>query len=273
MRRTRILATIGPASNDPTTIRALIAAGADAFRLNFSHGTAEEHADRAASSGRSRETMGRDVAVLQDLGGPKIRTGPARRPDPSGSGRSPDDRTRRRSSAARIDCPVHSRPCSRRCRPGDRLLIDDGRIELEVETATPDTHRRARGRPAACAVAARGSTCRTAALQTSALTDKDRRDLAAGIAMGVDLVAVSFVQSARDMVDVRMAATAAGAPALPLIAKIEKPRAVDHIDDIMAVSDGLMVARGDLGRRSAARDAARRPEAHRQAPRAIAACR
>jgi pyruvate kinase len=245
MRRTRILATIGPASNDATTIRALISAGADAFRLNFSHGTAADHAASCRIIRTVAESMGRDVAVLQDLGGPKIRTGPVAEPIRLEAGdRLTIDHGDFVGGAGRIACAFDALFSS--VSPGDRLLIDDGRIEFEVESAATD-RLVLRAVTGGLVEGGKGINLPTAPLRTSALTDKDRHDLQAGIAMGVDLVAVSFVQSARDMVDVRTAAAAAGASGLPLIAKIEKPRAVDQIDDIIAVSDGLMVARGDLG--------------------------
>jgi len=245
MRRTRILATIGPASNDPATIKALISAGADAFRLNFSHGNADYHGATCSLVRAVAREMGRDIAILQDLGGPKIRTGSVAEPfRVEAGGRLTIERGDFVGGNGRVSCSFEDLYTS--VTKGDRLLIDDGRIELDVESATTD-------RIIACAAtggqiqSGKGINVPTAELKTSAMTDKDRRDLAAGIKMGVDLVAVSFVQTARDIVDVRSAATAAGAPGLPLIAKIEKPRAVDHIDDILSVSDGMMVARGDLG--------------------------
>jgi len=245
MRRTRILATLGPASNDAATIQALISAGADAFRLNFSHGKAEGHAVTCALVRSVARDMGRDIAILQDLGGPKIRTGALSEPFRLEAGdRLTIERGDFVGGHGRVACSFDALFTS--VTRGDRLLIDDGRIELDVETASAD-------RLVALAVtggqiqSGKGINVPTTTLKTSALTEKDRRDLAAGVAMGVDLVAVSFVQTARDMVDARNAATAAGVPGLPLIAKIETPRAVEHIDDILAVSDGLMVARGDLG--------------------------
>lgn len=245
MRRTRILATLGPSSDDAATIQALMSAGADAFRLNFSHGTVDGHAASCALVRAVARDMGRDIAILQDLGGPKIRTGPLSEPFKLAAGdRLAIEHGSFAGGAGRISCAFDALFTS--VVKGDRLLIDDGRIELEVETASPDRIV-ARTVTGGQMQSGKGINVPTTALKTSALTDKDRRDLSAGIAMGVDLVAVSFVQTARDMVDVRNAATAAGVPGLPLIAKIETPRAVEHIDDILAVSDGLMVARGDLG--------------------------
>jgi pyruvate kinase len=245
MRRTRILATIGPASNNAGTIRALLDAGADAFRLNFSHGNRTDHAATCRLIRDVAAAAGREVAVLQDLGGPKIRIGPMAEPALlSPGGRLTIERGEFQGTAARVACSFGALFSS--VAPGDRLLIDDGRLELTVEDVAAD-------RIVATVVAGgilhsgKGINVPTASVRTSALTDKDRADLAAGISMGVDLVAVSFVQCAQDLIDVRQAADALGASNLPLVAKIEKPQAVERIEEILDVSDGLMVARGDLG--------------------------
>ncbi len=244
-RRTRILATLGPSSSSVATIRDLIAAGADAFRLNFSHGTRESHAALCQHIREAAESLDRTTSIVQDLGGPKIRTGAVAAPIVLAAG---DRLTIARGDfvggAGRVSCAFEALFVS--VTPGDRLLVDDGQIELEVRQATTDT---------LVTEVVTGGTLEShkginvphVRLRTSALTDKDRLDLVAGIQMGVDLVAVSFVQAASDLIEVRAAAEAAGAAGLPIIAKIEKPRAVEDIDAIAAVSDGLMVARGDLG--------------------------
>ncbi len=245
MRRTRILATLGPASDSPDTIRRLLEAGADAFRLNFSHGT---HASHARACERVRQAAAADrhvVAILQDLAGPKIRVGPLQAPlalaegDPlaielgdfaGGPGRIS-------TSFGALFTSVG---------PGHRLLVDDGRIEVRVEEASP-------GRLATRVVTGgilegrKGINVPDVPLRTSALTEQDVADLRAGLEMGVDLVAVSFVQSADDVHAARAAAAAAGAPALPVVAKIEKPQAVEQIEPILDAADGIMIARGDLG--------------------------
>ena len=189
--------------------------------------------------------MGRDVAVLQDLGGPKIRIGLMAEPALVVSGdRLVIERGAFPGTATRVSCSFGALFAS--VARGDTLLIDDGRIELVVEEAGAE-------RTVAKIVAGgllqsgKGINLPSASMRTSALTEKDRTDLAAGIAMGVDLVAVSFVQTPQDLVDAREAAGALGAPALPIVAKIEKPQAVERIEQILDVSDGLMVARGDLG--------------------------
>ena len=247
MRRTKILATLGPASSDPATIRAVIDAGADGCRLNFSHGSAADHAATCRMIREQARAAGRQVEVLQDLGGPKIRTG--RLPAPVALVRgarlvlehSDADGT---GDPERI--PSAFGPLFTSVEPGQRLLLDDGRLELVVTALEP-------GRLITRVVeggmldSRKGINVPGHVVRTPAMTDKDHDDLRAGIAMGVDVVALSFVQSPDDVAHARDAARAAGAPDLPIIAKIERPAAVDRIDDIVAVSDGIMVARGDLG--------------------------
>jgi pyruvate kinase len=245
MRRTRILATIGPACADHATIAALLAAGTDAFRLNFSHGTIETHAEAVRRIREVAAVAGRGAAILQDLSGPKIRIGPLVQPvDLSdgtdlviAQGEFPGQAGRVSSDSDALFTSV---------RVGHTLLLDDGKIELEVTGVAPgaiSTRVVAGGR----LESHKGINVPGVALRTSALTPKDINDLRAGIAMGVDLVALSFVQSADDVRAAKAAAASAGAPDMPIIAKIEKPQAVEHVDDILQVADGLMVARGDLG--------------------------
>jgi pyruvate kinase len=245
MRRTRIIVTAGPSCDDAARIRALIDAGADAFRLNFSHGTAATHAATCARIREAAKAAGRTVAVLQDLGGPKIRIGvvdpPINLADDSTlvieKGDFPGE-------AGRVSCSFDALFTS--VRPGHRLLVDDGKIELDVRAVAP-------GRIETRVVAGgpleshKGINVPDAAVRTSALTPKDLDDLRAGIAMGVDAIAVSFVQSPEDVLAARAAAAAAGAESVAIIAKIERPQAVERIEEILAVVDGLMVARGDLG--------------------------
>ena len=245
MRRTRILATLGPASSDPAIIRELLDAGADAFRLNFSHGTVADHATMCRRVREAAAAAGREVAVLQDLSGPKIRIGPLERPIPLTEGQTlvieHGDFT---GGPGRVSCAFDALFTS--VQAGHRLLVDDGHLELEVTAVAPGklTTKIVIG---GALGAHKGINVPGVPLRTSALTAKDRDDLKAGIEMGVDLVALSFVQSADDIVAAHAAAASAGAPDLPIIAKIEKPQAVAQIDEILEVADGLMVARGDLG--------------------------
>lgn len=238
---------MGPATKDPAMIRALIDAGANACRLNFSHGSVEDHAAMCRLVREQSRAAGRHVEILQDLGGPKIRTGRVPAPlvlrpgalllvDHSDAGGTGDPE--------RITCAFG--PLFTSVAAGQRLLLDDGRLELVVTGVEP-------GRLITRVVegglldSRKGINVPGSVVRTPALTDKDRDDLRAGIAMGVDVVALSFVQSPDDVAQVREAARAAGAPDIPIVAKIERPSAVDRIDEIVAVSDGIMVARGDLG--------------------------
>lgn len=244
MRRTRILATAGPSTPLPV-LRELIRAGADAFRLNFSHGT---HASQAEMYRQIRDAAmaeGRPVAVVQDLGGPKIRTGDVSGPFTLNGG---DALTIARGAfmggPGRVSCSFDALFTS--ARVGDRLLVNDGRIELEVIAAGPealDTRVVAGG----ILSSHKGINLPGVTMRTSAVTLKDEDDLRFGISLGIDFVAVSFVQSADDVSHARRVAAQAGAPDLPIIAKIERPQAVEQIESILDVADGVMVARGDLG--------------------------
>jgi pyruvate kinase len=247
VRQTKIIATIGPASENDEVIRALIGAGVDVFRLNFSHGTHESH---GAAIGRIRAAAaaaGRHVAILQDLSGPKIRTGrlTGGRPLTLIAGQplvievgdfagEPG-----RIATAYADLP-------KAVRPGDPLLLDDGRIQLNVESATD--------RAIYTTVVdggelgeRKGINAPGAELPVTGLTDKDISDLTFGVAAGVDFVALSFVQRAADLQQARDVLRAEGTPTLPLVAKLERPQAVAHLADILRASDAVMVARGDLG--------------------------
>jgi len=254
MRRTRILSTIGPACDTLEGIRGLIEAGTDAFRLNFSHGTREGHAEVAKRVRSAASESGRPVAVLQDLSGPKIRIGAVNPPIDLhagdrlvinlGDAPGVADLGDAPRGAGHVSCSFEALFAS--VTAGVRLLLDDGRIELEVTRASASSLE-TRVITGGLLESHKGINVPGVVLKTDAMTAKDEADLAAGVAMGVDLVAVSFVQSADDMRRVRAAAARFGAPSLPLIAKIEKPRAVDELEAILDVSDGLMVARGDLG--------------------------
>ncbi len=246
MRRTKIIATVGPASDDDATLDALIAAGVNVVRLNFSHGTQESQAATFARVRSAAARAGRDVAILQDLGGPKIRTGRLKNGQPIDL--KPADSLRivtgdLEGDAARISTTFEG--LARGVRPGDRLLLADGVIELRVDASN--------GREIQTTVVDggklgehKGISAPGVDLPVSAVTLKDADDLRFGLSLGVDMVAVSFVQTAadlrlaRDLVDADSAGT-------PLVAKLERPQALDHLDEILAASDAVMVARGDLG--------------------------
>ena len=247
MRHTKIIATVGPASDTTETLEALIAAGADIFRLNFSHGTHDTH---AATFARVREASRRaccEVAILQDLGGPKIRTGrlAGGKTITLAPGQSVTITTGDGAGGpGRLFTTFEG--LAKSVRPNDRLLLADGRVELRVESSD--------GREIqAVAVEGgeigehKGINAPGVSLPNSAVTAKDVADLKFGLSLGVDMVALSFVQTAADLHDARAIMADAGAMDVPLIAKLERPLALEHLDEIFNACDAVMVARGDLG--------------------------
>ena len=244
-RYTKIVATLGPASSPLAVIRDLLEAGVDVFRLNFSHGSHDSHAAVYRNIRDVATETGRTIAVLQDLSGPKIRTGPLDGGEVTLTpGRPVRIAAGQRSGTA--DCIYTSyEPLVRSAKPGDRLLLDDGRIELRVE------ERRDDGLVAVVVNGGplgqhKGINAPGVALAGAALTEKDAQDLCFGLGLGVDLVAMSFVQTASDVVGALDVMREAGRT-VPVIAKIERPAAVENLDSILEVAQGVMVARGDLG--------------------------
>jgi len=246
MTRTKIVATLGPASSAPATLDALIRAGVDVFRLNFSHGTHESHAATFAAVRDASRRAGRHVAILQDLSGPKIRTGSLAGGQPLTLNSGDDLRLAAGEAAGgpgRVFTPYA--PLIESAQPGDRLLLDDGKIELRVTG-------REQGELVTTVVTGgklaehKGINAPGVKLPASAITPKDEVDLKFGLELGVDLVALSFVQTPEDVQKARAIARAAKKD-VPLVAKIERPQALDHLDAILAAADGVMVARGDLG--------------------------
>ena len=247
MRHTKIVATIGPATSSDATLRELVAAGVDVFRLNFSHGTHESHGEAVARIRAAAGEARRCVAILQDLSGPKIRTGPLP------GGRPIDllagDELRIAvgefpGGPGFVSTPYEELP--RALHRGDTLLLDDGRIQLQVEEST-STEIRTRVVDGGSLGEHKGINAPGVPLPAAGLTPKDAGDLAFGLRAGVDYVALSFVQRAADVQQARDAAARAGAPHVPLVAKLERPEAVAHLDEIIAACDAVMVARGDLG--------------------------
>jgi pyruvate kinase len=247
VRHTKIIATIGPATSSEASIRELLVAGVDVFRLNFSHGNHETHAETLARVRAAADEHGRCVAVLQDLSGPKIRTGRLQggQPIPLNNG----DELRIAvgdfvGGSGRVSTSYADLP--KAVRKGDPLLLDDGRIQLRVED-NDGTELRTTVIDGGMLGEHKGINAPGVPLAGSALTPKDRADLEYGVRLGVDFIAMSFVQRPQDVVDARSALEATGAATLPIIAKIERPSALECIDQIFDVCDGIMVARGDLG--------------------------
>jgi pyruvate kinase len=245
MPRTKIVCTIGPSSRSPEMLERLVAAGMDVARLNFSHGSHEEHGAVVACLRQIAERAGKPVAILQDLAGIKIRVGEMA----AGVARLERDAvftltTRAVPGDAReISVSLPDLPGC--VRPGDRLLLADGELELTAESVT-ETDICCRVVVGGVLSSHKGINLPSRSIAAQGLTDKDREDLAFGIAQGMDYVALSFVRSAEDVRQARAFIAERGAR-IPLIAKIEKHEAISRIDEILRESDGIMVARGDLG--------------------------
>ena len=245
MHRTRsakIIATLGPSSSTEATIEKLFLAGVDAFRLNFSHGTHAEHQERHTMIRRIEKKVGRPISILMDLQGPKLRIG--RFKDASitlqegqtfvlDQQDTPGDNTRVFLPHPEIFKAV---------KKGDNLLIDDGKIRLRLSNVSPTCLETQviTGGPIS---AHKGLNVPSAALEISAMTSKDRKDLEFGLKLGMDWVALSFVQHPNDILEAKkIIGDQAG-----IFSKLEKPMAIDHLEEIVRLSDAIMVARGDLG--------------------------
>jgi pyruvate kinase len=253
--KTKILATLGPASRDIEVLLRLFDAGMDAARLNFSHGTHDDHARGVEIARRAAEKAGRPVCLVQDLQGPKIRIGQLATPSidvPTGSRLTittePMDGVPGRVSTSFT-------ALSEDARPGDRLLLDDGKIQLTVAAV--------QGKDVVCDVVVggilfprKGINLPGVRVKVPSFTDKDLDDLAFGLKIGIDYIALSFVRSAEDVHALRAVIRERwpAAAGTPIIAKVEKPEAIDQMEEIIRAADAVMVARGDLGVEMAAED-------------------
>ncbi|MCS7315004.1 MAG: pyruvate kinase, partial [Bryobacteraceae bacterium] len=245
MPNTKIVATLGPASGSPETIRALIEAGVDVFRLNMAHGSREEHAARIRLIRKLSPDPPLRPAILADLQGPKLRLGAFR-----GGQAVLETGAEFLLSTEPVEGTSHAASVNyqgfaRDVQPGDTVLLADGAVTLRVESTDGVTAR--------CRVVAggkisdrKGVNVPGARLSLSALTEKDLADLRMATQAAVDLVGLSFVRSAADIAHLREQMDALGCR-LPVVAKIEKPEALQELDAILEAADGVMVARGDLG--------------------------
>lgn len=244
-RRTRIVATVGPASRDPEKLEALLEAGVNVFRLNMSHGTHEQHREVIGRVRGISARLGRHVTLLGDLCGPKIRVGHFAGGEMTlVSGQKVTVTTRDVPGGDGL-IPSQYAALANDVRAGNRILLDDGLLELRVE--------RVEGTEVGCVVVhggrlkdKKGMNLPGVPLSTPALTQKDRQDARFLLAEGVDWLALSFVRRPADIADLRKEIESAG-QSTPIIAKIEKPEAVEALAGILEAADGVMVARGDLG--------------------------
>ena len=247
LRRTKILATLGPATDKPGVLEGLFAAGVDVVRMNFSHGTAQDHIDRANKIRELSQKTGRRVGILCDLQGPKIRIARFKNSKvwleegqdfylDINLGENDGDETQ---------VGITYQPLATEVKPGNRLLLDDGRIVLDVvETDGKRIH---------CTVVVGGALSNNkginllgGGLSAAALTEKDKEDIKTIGQINADFVAISFPRSGADLEEARRLIEAVGCSAA-IVAKVERAEAMEVIDEIILASDGIMVARGDLG--------------------------
>ncbi len=247
LRRTKIVATIGPATSSPEVLKALIEAGATTLRLNFSHGS---HADHQRSIRLIRQTafeLNQPVGILQDLQGPKIRLGQFETgPVVVKKGDRFTLTSRSLAGTQEVSCVTYDR-LAEEVPAGATILLDDGRVEMrveEVDRAAKELH---------CRIVVGGTLSNNKGvnfpgvyLSVKAMTDKDREDLMFGLDQGVDWVALSFVRNPQDVLEIKDLISSAGKQ-VPVVAKIEKHEAIEQMEAILALCDGVMVARGDLG--------------------------
>ena len=246
--RTKIVCTIGPASQSMEVLKGLIRAGMDVTRLNFSHGTRDEHLRNLENIRIAATITGEPLTILQDLGGPKIRIGDLATPSIELKAKSTVAITTEeiQGTSERISTTYHNLP--KDIRAGDAILLDDGKLQLEVlriesnETICKVIH-------GGTLLPHKGMNLPGVALSVPSLTEKDKEDLLFGLGQDIDYVALSFVRTARDIVTLREFITEHGKQGtrIPIIAKIEKPEAIKNIDAIIEETDAVMVARGDLG--------------------------
>ena len=245
-RKTKIVATIGPASNTRPLLERLVEAGMNVARLNFSHGSYEDHVEVIRTIRSISRTMSRPIGILLDLQGPKIRVGKLENGEPVRLKRNQSFAiTNRDMAGTAAMVSTTYRALVTDVRKGDTILLDDGLIRLQVE--------KTRSRTVECRVInggwlkeKKGINLPGVNVSAPSLTEKDKRDVNFGIKNGVDYFALSFVRTADHLRQIKAILNKQGA-AIPVIAKIEKPEAVENLDAILAVADGIMVARGDQG--------------------------
>ncbi len=246
-RRTKIVATIGPATSDPAVLRELILAGATTLRLNFSHGSHEDHLKNIRSIRQVSYNLNQPVAILQDLQGPKIRLGKFENGAITLQKGDPFTLTSRDIPGSETISSITYPTLAEEVPEGSTILLDDGKVEMtvdRVDQAAGELY---------CTVVVGGVLSNSKGvnfpgvyLSVKALTEKDRQDLMFGLDQGVDWVALSFVRNPQDVIEIKELIAGAG-KSTPVIVKIEKHEAIEQMEEILSLSDGVMVARGDLG--------------------------
>ncbi|MGB3534308.1 MAG: pyruvate kinase [Microcoleaceae cyanobacterium] len=247
LHRTKIVATIGPATQSPDVLRALIEAGATTLRLNFSHGTLEDHQRSIRLIRQTSFELNQPVGILQDLQGPKIRLGKFENGSIELKRDDPFILTSHILPGTEKISSVTYEPLASEVPEGANILLDDGKVEMKVEKVDPVAKQ------LHCRVVVGGTLSNSKGvnfpgvyLSIKALTDKDRKDLMFGLDQGVDWVALSFVRNPQDILEIKELIASAGKE-VPVIAKIEKHEAIEQMEEILTLCNGAMVARGDLG--------------------------
>jgi pyruvate kinase len=245
MLKTKVVCTIGPASQSPAILEQLIQAGMNVARLNFSHGTQSSHQEAMVNLRRLAKRSNKPLAILQDLAGPKIRIGQIKEGSITLESGALFTLTGRQVPGDSNQVSLSYPDLPQEVQPGDSLLLSDGTLELEVmETTSQDI--KCRVVVGGTLSSLKGVNLPARSLRVPILTDKDKNDLAFGIEQEVDYIALSFVRNVDDVLQVKRFMEKHNC-SIPIIAKIEKHEAVANIDEIIAVVDGIMVARGDLG--------------------------
>jgi pyruvate kinase len=250
-RKAKIVATIGPASQFDLIVERLLVAGMDVARLNFSHGTHETHAARISQLRAISTRLGRPLAILQDLQGPKIRVGVLPAPLALVTGQTvqlyPEGGSQPTIDKNQAFIPVDFPQLFDSVKPGARILLDDGRVALSA-ISVKERLVSAEVRTGGLLTSNKGINLPGVLLDIPAFTEKDAEDLKFGLSFGVEFVAISFVRQAEDVKQVRQEIDCQSPADCPLvIAKLERPEALDNLDEILDAADGVMVARGDLG--------------------------
>ena len=242
--KTKIVATIGPATSSPEMLQKIILAGVNVCRLNFSHGSHEVHQDVIDRVRKINNDLGSNIALLQDLQGPKLRIGKV-----DGEIILEEGNTILVTSVEQISTTeklyVSYPMLTQDCKPGESILLNDGKVALEFTAIVDETTLEAKVVAGGALSSNKGFNLPNSKLSVPSLTEKDLRDLEYGVKQDLDWVALSFVRTADDIVDLKKRIADLGGNQR-VIAKIEKPEALDNIDDIIRVADGMMVARGDL---------------------------
>ena len=246
-RRMKIVATIGPSSRSLPMLKKLISAGLNVARINFSHGDAREHVKVMADIRKSAKQLDTSVAILADLCGPKIRVGKFKNGSITLKENSIVNITVDKVTGNESLIPSQYRRLAMEVKAGDPVLVDDGNLELEVVKVVDSRNIKARVIRGGVLKDNKGMNLPGTAMKISALTDKDKSDVRYALEGGADYIALSFVRSPKDILDLKNYLKKLGAEDKPIIAKIEKPEALENIGKIIELSDGIMVARGDLG--------------------------